>query len=76
MRHQDIREAIYVPADQGTCPACGAGLFATVRMFFADSGKPVDSAIYVGCVDCDVEIGDPLLQKVQRWVTSSHRVTT
>jgi hypothetical protein len=71
MRHQDIREAIYVPADQGTCCTYGAGLFPNVRMYFADTGEPVDSAIYVGSVNCDVEIGDPI-KSVGRWATSNH----
>jgi hypothetical protein len=76
MRSVDAREVIQIPADQGTCPACGAGLFATIRTYFADTGEPIESGVHVGCVGCDVEIGEPMLKKVRQWVSSGHRVST
>ena len=75
MRSLGVREVIHVPADQGICPACRSDLFATIHMYFEDTGEPIENAIHVGCVDCEAEIGDPLLKKVRQWVLSSHRIS-
>jgi hypothetical protein len=67
-------DVVNIPADQGACPACGGGLFAVVRTYFADTGEPVEDNIYVGCVDCDVEVGGPSAKALRHWVSSNYRV--
>jgi hypothetical protein len=67
-------DVVYLSPKQGTCPACGAALFAVVRTYFADTGEPVEQGMHVGCVNCDVEIGDPILSSVRHWVSSNYRI--
>ena len=38
---------VYTPTDQGTCTACGGGLFAIIGTYFADTGEPLESGVQV-----------------------------
>jgi hypothetical protein len=67
-------DTISVPTILATCPACTSGLFALVRSYFADTGEPIENSIFVGCVNCDAEIGSPVLNDVRQWVHSNYRV--
>lgn len=67
-------DIVNFPVDLEACPACAGGLFAVVRTYFADTGEPVESGIHVGCLNCDAEIGVPILTAVRLWVSSNYRV--
>jgi hypothetical protein len=68
-------DSIYLPPNQGKCPACGGGLFAAVHTYFLD-GKPVKEAVHIGCADCDSEIADSVGKAARRWVSENYRVKT
>ena len=66
-------DVIYLPTNQGRCPACGAGLFAVVRSYF-DTGEPIEETIHVGCVQCDREFDVSITKPVRRWISTNYRV--
>ena len=74
MKELGPHDVIYIPADQGICPACGGGLFAVVHSYFDDTGEPLESGIHVGCVDCEVEIDGRIAAGLRKWVLSNYRV--
>ena len=74
MKVLSSHDVVYVPADQGTCSACGGGLFAVVNLYLADTGEPVENGIHVGCTDCEAEISGVTVATVRQWVCSNYRV--
>jgi hypothetical protein len=67
-------DVIHLPSAIGACSSCGSGLFAVIRTYLPDTGKAVETGIYVGCTNCDQEVGTEFLVKVRDWVRSNYRV--